>query len=138
MRTKTTMAMVFVGASALAGGCHEATYTPMVPLASAERPVTVAVPPPAPVEERPSASPYPGAVWMSGYWDWRTDLGRHVWVAGRWTTPPRLGMVWMPPRWVDDGTGHWYRTAGQWVAGAATDAYGRHVWYDAAGRVHYF
>jgi hypothetical protein len=137
MRMKTTITMALVSAATLAGGCHEPTYTAMQPVAS-ERPVTIAVPPPAPIEEQPPPSPYPGAVWMSGYWDWRVSLGRHVWIGGRWTTPPRPGLVWMPPRWVDDGAGRYYRSGGQWVPGAATDAYGRHVWYDAAGRVHYF
>ena len=138
MRLKRTMALAFVGGATLLGGCYDSNYTPMQPVATAPRPVTVAVAPPEPAVEQPSPSPYPGAVWMAGYWDWRADMGRHVWVAGKWATPPRPGVVYMPPRWVPDGAGRYYRTNGQWLNDVSHDPYGRHVYYDAAGRAHYF
>ena len=106
--------------------------------AYAQRPVTIAVPPPAPVPEVPPPQPYASAVWMSGYWDWRPDLNRHVWVAGHWATPPRAGVAYMPPSWHPYAGGGYYRVPGRWVAAPNQDAYGRHIAYDQSGRPHYF
>jgi hypothetical protein len=126
-----------IGLAALTAGCYHEEYAYRPPVASV-RALTVATPPPAPVVETPSVQPYPGAVWTAGYWDWRPEGGRHVWVAGHWTRAPRPGLVWMPPRWQTDGAGRYYLIRGQWVVGASRDAYGRQVYYDAAGRPHYF
>jgi hypothetical protein len=134
------MALCGLGMTALAGGCHhdEDVYRP-VAAAPVQAPVmTLAVPPPAAVIEQPSPEPYPGAVWMAGYWDYRPDIGKHVWVAGRWGRPPRADVVWMPPRWISSEDGRYQMLPGRWARGVSRDAYGRHVYYDAAGRPHYF
>jgi hypothetical protein len=47
-------------------------------------------------------------------------------------------VVWMPPRWESDGRGRYHLLQGRWANGVERDAYGRHVYYDAAGRPHYF
>ena len=125
------------GVVALGAGCYHDDYATQ-PAYATTRPVTVAVPPPALVEEQPPPEPYAGAVWMAGYWDWRADLGRHVWVAGHWGAAPRPGLVYMPPSWHADGRGYYYRSQARWVPGVARDPYGRHVSYDALGRPHYF
>jgi hypothetical protein len=139
MRNVLAYALCGLGLTALAGGCHHVddVYQP-VAMRPAPPAMTVSVPPPAAVIEQPSPEPYPGAVWMAGYWDYRPDIGRHVWVAGRWTRAPRPGVVWMPPRWEPDGHGRYHMLQGHWANGVDRDAYGRHVYYDAAGRPHYF
>jgi WXXGXW repeat (2 copies) len=126
-----------LGVVVLGAGCYHEEYA-YEPGYVAARPVTIAVPPPAPVPEQPPPEPYAGAVWMSGYWDWAPDTGRHVWIPGHWATPPRVGVIYMPPSWRADGRGGWYRVPGRWVAGASRDAYGRHIAYDSYGRPHYF
>jgi hypothetical protein len=132
MRTTGALLIALVG---LGAGCYHDEYGR--PVHTSAR-LVVSVPPPAPVDEVPPREPYPGAVWMSGYWDYRIDLGRHVWIAGHWAAPPREGVVYMPPTWRSDGRGRWYRVSGRWMAGPQRDAYGRHVAYDAWGRPHYF
>ena len=52
--------------------------------------------PPAPQAEVVGVAPYPGAVWIGGYWGW--SGGRHVWSPGRWEHP-RPGYTWEPHRW---------------------------------------
>jgi YXWGXW repeat-containing protein len=126
---------LFLGVVVLGAGCyHDYSYDQPV----SARPFTVAVAPPPPIEEQPPPEPYLGSVWMAGFWDWRGDLGRHVWVAGHWATAPRVGVVYMPPSWQPDGHGRYYRADGRWVAGVGRDAYGRHLAYDSLGRPHYF
>src|SRR5438270_6870747 len=93
-----TLAGLLLGVVVAGAGCYS-TDTAMEPVYARARPVTVAVAPPPPVDEVPSPEPYVGAVWMAGYWDWRADLGRHVWVAGHWGTPPSAGVAYMPPSW---------------------------------------
>jgi hypothetical protein len=136
-RTLRTMGLVLFGALVIGAGCYGYDYavTPARPVAPV---VSVAVAPPPPATEIPPRQPYPGAVWMAGYWDWRADLGRHVWVAGHWATPPRAGVVWMPPQWRMSPSGSYYRVPGRWVAGTATDRFGRHLAYDSMGRPYYF
>lgn len=128
--------LLVVGVVALVAGCYH-DYASDQP-AYSSRPLTVAVAPPPPIEEQATPEPFVGAVWISGYWDWRGDLGRHVWVPGHWTTPPRTGVVYMPPSWQPDGHGRWYRVPGRWLSGVARDPYGRHLAYDSLGRPHYF
>ncbi len=66
--------------------------------------------PPEPLVENQPAAPFPGAVWISGYWAWH---GSHYqWVGGRWSAP-RPGRVWISQRWINDHgryrmePGHW-------------------------------
>ena len=67
-------------------------------------------PAPPPLQaEVVGASPYPGAVWIGGFWTWRD--GGYVWVPGHWrSAPPALqvevvsaapysGAVWVPGHW---------------------------------------
>jgi hypothetical protein len=127
---------LLLGVVAFGAACyyHDTAYERV----AYNRPVTVAVAAPPPIEEQPPPEPYLGAAWMAGYWDWRADLGRHVWVAGHWATPPRTGVVYMPPSWQPDAHGRYFRVEGRWVAGVARDPYGRHLAYDSLGRPHYF
>jgi len=69
--------------------------------------------PPAPYVETVPVMPFPGAVWIGGYWGWQG--GRHVWIGGRWEHP-RAGYVWEPHRWVNAG-GHWRLMGGGWRRG---------------------
>ncbi len=136
-RTLMTMTVAALGA-ALGAGCYgEYEATPAYAVAR-PLPVTVAAPPPLPVDEVPPPAPYTSAVWLAGDWDWRAHLGRHVWIAGHWGTPPRAGVVYMPPSWHLSANGGYYRAPGRWILGASRDRYGRHVAYDALGRPHYF
>jgi hypothetical protein len=97
----------------------------------------VDVAPPAPIVETPPPAPYAGATWTAGYWDWHAPQRRYIWVGGRWSQPPRPGVVYQPPTWHHDGRGY-VRQPGRWVPGQTVDRYGRRVWFDAAGRPHYF
>lgn len=40
--------------------------------------------PPAPKTEIRPASPYHGAVWVPGHWEWRNRRRGYVWVPGHW------------------------------------------------------
>ena len=73
--------------------------------------VVVDVPPPAPYVEVVPAIPFPGAIWIGGYWGW--SGGRHNWVPGRWDHP-RPGYRWQPHAWVQQG-GRWQLHGGGWV-----------------------
>jgi hypothetical protein len=57
--------------------------------------VAVGGPPPAPYHEHRWARPYPGAVWIPGYHEWRD--GRWVWIGGYWGYPPYPGAIWVGP-----------------------------------------
>lgn len=71
----------------------------------------VYVPPPAPLYEYPGFAPYPGYIWISGYWQW---LGaRYEWRPGRWEAP-RPGHAWVPYRWERQGD-HWRSSGGRWL-----------------------
>lgn len=58
-------------------------------------------PPPMLVEVIPPR-PFVEAVWIGGYWDWRS---RWVWCPGRWAPPPRPGYAWRPPHYERRGGG---------------------------------
>ncbi len=70
------------------------------------------VAPPAPYYEVRPAVPYPGAIWISGYWNWSNN--RHHWVPGRYERP-RPGHRWHPHRWERAPRGGWYLQGGGWV-----------------------
>jgi hypothetical protein len=67
-------------------------------------------PPPARVEVRP-AVPFPDAVWIGGYWEYRHR--NWVWAPGHWGKRPRPGAVWLPGYWKQTPKG-WKRTPGHW------------------------
>ena len=89
-------------------------YSEPVPAGAAPVPtqeVVVDYAPPPPQVEVVPAIPFPGAIWIGGYWGW--GGGRHVWVPGRWDHP-RPGYVYRPHAWVNQG-GRWHLHAGGWV-----------------------
>ena len=67
--------------------------------------------PPYPRVEYYGTAPYPGYVWLGGYWNWAPS--GYYWVRGRWAAP-RPGYRWEPHRWVNGGHG-WRMTGGRWV-----------------------
>lgn len=69
--------------------------------------------PPAPVVEAYGVAPFPGAIWISGYYSWNS--GRHVWTPGRWEHP-RSGYHWVPRTWEQRGN-HWHQHGGHWERG---------------------
>ena len=71
----------------------------------------VTVAPPVAQVEVMGVAPYPGYVWMGGYWNWVG--GRHVWVAGHWG-PGRPGYRWVPHTWVHVNGG-WRLSEGHWA-----------------------
>lgn len=71
--------------------------------------IDVEVHPPVPrVEVRTVA---PEVVWVPGYWAW--DGRAHVWVAGRWAVPARVGDTWHEPEWRAHNHG-WRFHRGRW------------------------
>jgi hypothetical protein len=70
----------------------------------------VAEAPPAPRVEYYGAAPYPGYIWIGGYWHW--GAGRYLWTPGHWAAP-RPGYNWQPRRWVHEGRG-WRMEGGRW------------------------
>ncbi len=87
---------------ALLGGCV------IAPIGPYEAEVGVA--PPAPQAEVIGVAPYPGYVWIGGYWGW--SYGRYAWVPGRWS-PGRPGYHWVPHHWQPYG-GRWRLAPGHW------------------------
>ena len=73
--------------------------------------VSVEVAPPSPYVEVVPVLPYPGAIWIGGYWGW--NGGRHLWVPGRYEQP-RPGYRYRPHAWVQQG-GRWHLHAGGWI-----------------------
>jgi hypothetical protein len=73
--------------------------------------VVVRIGPPRAVVERRSTSPGRGYVWMQGYQNW--DGRSHVWVPGRWETPPRGQKHWQGHRWVKRHN-EWVLVEGRW------------------------
>lgn len=71
----------------------------------------VAVAPPAPRVEIDGAPPYPGYIWINGFWRWNGY--RHIWVAGHWVAP-HPGYRWMPRHWVRVRAG-WRLVGGRWI-----------------------
>lgn len=95
-------------AAALLSGCvvvpaHRGGYV-------AEPGIVVDTPPPAPYAEVVPVMPYPGAVWINGYWGW--SGGRHYWVPGYYERP-RPGYRYEPHRWENQG-GRWHLRIGGW------------------------
>lgn len=68
-------------------------------------------PPPPPVQVVP-ALPYPGAVWIGGWWNW--GGGRYAWVPGYYARP-YPGHRWEPHRWAPRPGGGWALQGGYWA-----------------------
>lgn len=96
----------------LLGGCVVApapvAVGPDMPAGVVYAPVA----PPAPRVEVIPAVPYPGAVWIDGYWNW--SGGRHVWVPGRYARP-QPGYRWQPRHWERRPGGDWSLRGGTWA-----------------------
>jgi hypothetical protein len=105
MKTSLVLASLLVAAAL--SGCVVAPVPAARPYYYGQ-PVMVAPPPPR--VEYIGQPPYPGHVWIGGYWHWTG--GRHDWVPGRWEAP-RSGYYWKPHRWEQDGQ-YWRQTGGQW------------------------
>ena len=69
--------------------------------------------PPQAQQEVPTPRPTRDHVWVAGYWSWSSSTGTYQWVAGHWEIPPRVGAVWIPPRWQPEG-GSWRFYEGYW------------------------
>jgi hypothetical protein len=74
-------------------------------------PVLVAPPPPR--VEVVGVAPYPGYIWIGGFWNWTGH--RHEWVSGRWEAP-RPGHRWVPHQW-SQGRDGWRLNRGYWQPG---------------------
>ena len=70
----------------------------------------VPVAPPPPQAEVVGVAPYPGWIWISGYWGWQAN--RHVWIGGHWEAP-RRGYRWNAPQWRQEGRA-WRHAPGYW------------------------
>ena len=95
-------------AAALGAALAGCVVAPAQPVYADGGPVMVAPPPPQ--GEIVGVAPYPGAVWIGGYWGW--GGGRHTWVPGRWTAP-RPGYGYVPHSWSRSG-GSWRQQPGYW------------------------
>src|SRR5258707_15488503 len=73
----------------------------------------VMVAPPVARVEVVGVAPYPGYVWVGGYWGWVG--GRHEWIPGRWVAG-RPGYHWGGHVWVGAGGGRRMRP-GAWERG---------------------
>ncbi|HEY8050695.1 MAG TPA: hypothetical protein VIE63_16100, partial [Ramlibacter sp.] len=82
MESKAIASLSLAGALLALGGCAVYPY-PGDPYYGGGGPEVVAPygPPPL-VAETYGVAPYPGALWIGGYWGWQG--GRHVWTQGRW------------------------------------------------------
>jgi hypothetical protein len=76
-------------------------------------------PPPLPVYVQPPC-PFPGHVWLPGFWAWDPAFG-YYWVPGMWAPAPFIGAFWTPGYWGwNNGLFIWYD--GYW--GPAVGYYG--------------
>jgi len=79
--------------------------------ATARSQIVVRVRPPRVIVERPMPRPGPGYIWTPGYYRW--GGARYIWVPGRYVVPPRPGVVWVAPRWIQRN-GAWVFVQGYW------------------------
>jgi len=70
----------------------------------------VDVEPPAPVAEYIPVCPYPGYVWIGGFWAWH---GGWYWTAGHYARPPFRGAAWVSGGW-SHGAHGWVWRGGHW------------------------
>jgi hypothetical protein len=64
--------------------------------------IVVRRPPPAVIVERVGPPPGPRYMWVQGYW--AAQRGDWAWVRGHWEVPPRVGAVWVAPRYEAHGS----------------------------------
>lgn len=111
METKRRPRLALIGAALASLTLTGCVVAPSPPHHVYYEPVMVAPPPPR--VEVIGVAPYPGYVWIGGYWTWHAHSHRHHWVPGRWEAP-RPGHYWEPHRWERQGEG-WRERPGQWV-----------------------
>ena len=92
--TRLSAALAGLTLVAALGGC---VVAPAPHRVYAPAPEVVMVAPPPNRMEVIGVAPYPGAVWIGGYWGW--SGARHEWVPGRWAQPPQPGRHWVPHEW---------------------------------------
>lgn len=113
MRAHPSTKIALAGAAAAVlltlGGCVVYPTDPYYGYGYGPGVVAPAAPPPV-VAESYGVAPYPGALWIGGYWSW--SGGRHVWTPGRWEHP-RAGYRWAPRRW-EQGRDGWHQYGGRW------------------------
>lgn len=66
--------------------------------------------PPAPIVEYAPVNPYPGYVWIDGFWGWN---GGWYWNAGHYGRPPFRGAAWVSGGWARGARG-WAWHGGRW------------------------
>ena len=98
---------VAVGASLALGGC---VVAPPDYYGSGYSDGYVAEAPPPPQVEYYGAAPYPGYIWIGGYWRWGGS--RYIWAPGHWEAP-RRGYLWEPRHW-ERGDRGWHMEGGRW------------------------
>jgi hypothetical protein len=110
MRNKIVVTLGFAAVLATLGGCAVYPADPYYGNYYGNGGVVAPVEPPAPYAETYGVAPFPGALWIGGYWGW--EGGRHVWTPGRWEHP-RPGYHWVPRTWTRQGNG-WHQHGGHW------------------------
>lgn len=70
------------------------------------------VTPPLPLPEMTDDTPWPGAIWLAGYWDW--DGVRYIWNPGRWASASE-GWRWSPGHWESTDRG-WRFVGARWIS----------------------
>ena len=105
-----TLALAAVCSAALSA-CVVAPVGRPYGYAPAGEVIVTDVAPPAPYYEPVPVAPYPGAVWIGGYWGWRG--GRHEWIGGHYERG-RPGYTWEPHRW-NHRDGRWHLEEGHWA-----------------------
>jgi len=75
--------------------------------------VNVSIGPPPPRHEVVVEAPFPGAVWINGYYVYNSGTANYEWVPGRWQAPPSPYHVWVAPRYVRRGD-HYDYYEGRW------------------------
>jgi hypothetical protein len=69
-------------------------------------------PPPAPGDAYMGPPPFPGAVWINGYWAW--DGREYVWAAGHWIQAPPGYSYYIAPHWGYRPDGRYVYIRGYW------------------------
>lgn len=73
--------------------------------------VVVDTPPPPPYPEVVPVIPYPGAIWIGGFWGW--SGGHHVWHPGHYEHG-RPGYAYRQSGWHHGGDGRYHFDRGGW------------------------
>ncbi|HET6400031.1 MAG TPA: hypothetical protein VFH95_01400 [Candidatus Kapabacteria bacterium] len=74
--------------------------------------------PPPPRREVIVAAPFPGAIWVPGYYVFDYAVNQYRWVPGVWQRPPQPGVIWVAPRYIRHGRRYGFM-AGHWQAPGA-------------------